>query len=249
MSQTSARTTAAVVNPIPGMGTSLPMRGSRPKSSRSARSAVATSGESRSISRRLASRRAWGMGRSPTPWRNWRPPGPNRSLTGGEIAWSASRAWVWHFRREEILAREIRVLASLRASRTSGGAAQASGSRLVRSRWASVLASTLSFFTRAEEMALVARGWAMWAGMPTSESRSVSRDRTDRQWTDLPHEGKVDLDGRAVGVLAVVTHDHDQQVHVALTDQVAQKPQTTHTIAELMLDGHPRRIGQVGVHF
>jgi hypothetical protein len=74
------------------------------------------------------------------------------------IARSASKAWIWHFRREEILAREIRERASLRASRTSGGAAQASGSRLVRSRWASVLASTRSFLTLAEEMALVARG-------------------------------------------------------------------------------------------
>ncbi len=69
-------------------------------------------------------------------------------------------------RREEILAREIRVVARLRASRTSGVAAQASGSRLVHSRWARVLASTLSFFTLAEEMALVARGWAMCGGDP-----------------------------------------------------------------------------------
>jgi hypothetical protein len=42
--------------------------------------------------------------------------------------------WVWHFRREEILAKEIRERARRRASRTSGGAAQASGRRLVRSR-------------------------------------------------------------------------------------------------------------------
>jgi hypothetical protein len=54
------------------------------------------------------------------------------------MAWSASRAWVWHFSREEIRVREIRERASLRASRTCGGAAQASGSRFVRSRWARV---------------------------------------------------------------------------------------------------------------
>jgi len=84
--------------------------------------------------------------------------GGARRLCRRLIAWLASRAWVWHFRREEILAREMRERASRRASRTSGGAAQASGSRFVRSRWASVLASTRSFLTLAEEIALVASG-------------------------------------------------------------------------------------------
>ncbi len=49
-------------------------------------------------------------------------------------------------------------------TRTSGGAIQASGSRLVRSRWARVFASTEPFFTLAEEMALVASGWAHVGG-------------------------------------------------------------------------------------
>ena len=56
---------------------------------------------------------------------------------------------------------EVRILARRRASLALGGAIHASGSRLVRSRWARVSASTESFFTRAEEMALVASGWAM----------------------------------------------------------------------------------------
>ena len=56
---------------------------------------------------------------------------------------------------------EVRILARRLASLASGGEIQASGSRFERSRWASVLASTESFFTRAEEMALVASGCAM----------------------------------------------------------------------------------------
>ena len=50
---------------------------------------------------------------------------------------------------------------SRRASRASGGAIHAAGSRFVRSSCASVVASTVSFLTRAEEIALVASGWAM----------------------------------------------------------------------------------------
>jgi hypothetical protein len=61
--------------------------------------------------------------------------------------------------RERIRTRPARVRTSRRASRAWGGAIQASASRLVRNRWARVLASTASFLTRAAEIALVASGW------------------------------------------------------------------------------------------
>lgn len=76
---------------------------------------------------------------------------------------------------ERILTRAVLDRAIRRASRTSGGAIQASGSRFVRCRWASVLASTASFLTRAEKIALVARGWAMCSEIPASVRRSANQ--------------------------------------------------------------------------
>ena len=59
-----------------------------------------------------------------------------------------------------------------RSSRMSGGGAQASGTRSVRSRWARILASILSVFTRAEAIALTCEGWASFTCAPVAQRAS-----------------------------------------------------------------------------
>jgi hypothetical protein len=104
---------------------------------------------------------------------------PGRAEQGpqlGMTAKSASRACSLDCTRE-------RMRTSRRASRASGGAIQASASRLVPTD-APEFWSTASFVARAAEMALVASGWAIWAGC---RHRSAGpRTAPGRRWPRIP---------------------------------------------------------------
>lgn len=67
----------------------------------------------------------------------------------------------WHFDTSR-----QRCRSNARCCRTSSGAIHASGSRSARSSWARVAASTLSFFNRAEAIALQRSGWTRCGSKP-----------------------------------------------------------------------------------
>ena len=81
-------------------------------------------------------------------------PGPLQHPPGRLWPWSASTAWIRL--RTSVRSRTswIRCRSSARSCRTCGGAIHASGSRSARSSWAKIAASTLSFFSLAEAIAL-----------------------------------------------------------------------------------------------
>jgi hypothetical protein len=82
----------------------------------------------------------------------------------------ASRAWPRFFRADLIRVKTIR-------GRSRLGATHASGSRSVRSRCASVRASTASVFTSAAAIAFVRRGCERCCSCPSASSSSASHSQ------------------------------------------------------------------------
>ena len=83
--------------------------------------------------------------------------GRGRSSTrrpAGHDPWSATMAWIRLRSRVRSRTSATRWRSSARSCRIAGGAIQASGSRSARSSCAKIAASTLSFFNRAEAIAL-----------------------------------------------------------------------------------------------
>ncbi|HEV2257275.1 MAG TPA: hypothetical protein VGS06_29430 [Streptosporangiaceae bacterium] len=79
---------------------------------------------------------------------------------------SARTAWIRLRSRVRSRTSRARCRSSARSWRTSGGAIDASGSRSARSNCAKIAASTLSFFSRAEAIALHCSGCTRCGSKP-----------------------------------------------------------------------------------
>jgi hypothetical protein len=88
---------------------------------------------------------------------------------------SASTAWTRFFSPVLSRTRLARWRSNARRSLVAWGAIQASGNKSARSSWARVAASTLSFLSRAEAMALQRLGWTRCGSSSSSSNSSTSQ--------------------------------------------------------------------------
>jgi hypothetical protein len=157
MSPISTTTVMAVSRPTPGRAISAWTRGSglaSPAISRSSRAIGVARASSSPQQSWMIARGIGGSSKSASQAR----PGPLHRTRSSPMPRSASTACTRFLHEVDSWTRAARWRSRARRSRVAGGAIQASGGRSARSSCARVAASTLSFFSRAEAIALGAAG-------------------------------------------------------------------------------------------